>query len=225
MKSSDKRDGSGAYNWGTPITDDLAAGEEQGTACPPKDIEENAVDVDINPDAEVLCDENKENVEEVAEVITFEEWKLKEQQSRSKPEYNIRQANEGEKIKGLKELKKKQTEEEKEEDGSLYFPKRYYEEKYKTSGREKVHMDLHFQYNAGDNRHFDSERGRRGGRGGRGRGRGRGGGDPPARRECDESPVGESGVSSNEYGTFKSTPTTDEAEIQLEDDQEFPTLA
>ena len=55
--------------------------------------------------------------------MTFAEWKSQQEQSRSKPQYNIRKANEGEKMKGLKQLKK-QTEEEKEEDGSLFFPKK-----------------------------------------------------------------------------------------------------
>ena len=67
-------------------------------------------------------DDNKENVEEEPVEITFAEYK-KQQEERSKPEFNLRKANEGEKLKNLKELKTKQTEEDKEEDGSIYFPK------------------------------------------------------------------------------------------------------
>lgn len=224
MKAFDKKDGSGAYNWGTP-GDELAVSEEtQGFGSPPKDTEETPVDADAEatPDAEVLSgDENKENVEETAPEMTFAEYRKLQEESRVKPEFNLRKVDD--KVKGMKEVKK-QTEEEKEEDGSLYFPKKYYEEKYKTSGRERVHMDLNFQYGAGDNRHMDSERGRRGGRG-RGRGRGRGGGrgedrggDAPARND---SPV-ESGGFGGGFGS--STTTPNDPGIALEDDAEFPTL-
>jgi len=193
---------------------------------PSKDTEESPVDVEITPDTDVLSgDENKENVETPAAEMTFEEWKIQQEQIRSKPIYNIRKANEGEKVnKGVKELKK-QTEEEKEEDGSLFFPKKYYEEKLKTSGRVKETMCLDFQFTAGDNRHLDSERGRRGGRGrGRGTGRGRGSdrGDRGDANGRDDSPVADTTPSCG-FGGFGTTPT-DDAEIQLENDQEFPHL-
>jgi hypothetical protein len=201
---------------------------------PSKDTEESPVDAEVTPDTEVLSgDENKENLEaQVAETLTFAEWKQQQEQIRSKPQYNIRKANEGgEKVKG-KEIKKL-TEEEKEEDGSLFFPKKYYEEKYKTSGRVKEHMNLDFNYTSGDNRHLDTEnRGRRGGRGGgRGRGRGRGGRDENSgrrdQRDRDESPTTGGGfgepATSGGFGGFGSSPV-DDAEIQLENDQEFPTL-
>lgn len=213
---------------------------------PPKDNEETPVDVEVVPDTEVLSgDENKENVEASVPEMTFADYKLQQDQVRSKVQHNIRKANEGEKkeTKGLKELKK-ETEEEQEEDGSLFFPKKYYEEKYKTSGRVKEHMNLNFQFATGENRHFDGERGgRRGGRGGRGRG-GRGGrggdrggdrgdrGDRDIREQRDNSAggrdgspvVGESaGFGSNTGSGLRASPTDDKA-IQLEDDQEFPTL-
>jgi len=155
---------------------------------------------------------------------TLSEYKKQLEEGRSKPEFNLRKPNEGEKLKGLKELKKKPTEEEREVDGSLYFPKKYYEERYKTSGREKVHMDVNFQYGAGDNRHMDTERGgRRGGRGGRGRGRGRGGGRDGGRDGGDAPPRNDSPVESGGFGGFGSSPADDPG-IALEDDSEFPCL-
>lgn len=57
--------------------------------------------------------------------MTFEEYKAQQEQSRSKPTYNIRKANEGEKgkAKAQKEVRKL-GEEEQEEEGSLFFPKK-----------------------------------------------------------------------------------------------------
>merc|ERR1712183_597936 len=95
-----------------------------------------------------------------------------------------------------------------EEDGSLFFPKQYYERVVKTSGREKVHMDLNFQYGQGDNRHMDTDS--------RGRDGGRDGGDAPPRND---SPVESGGFG----GGFGGCPADDPG-IALEDDAEFPSL-
>jgi hypothetical protein len=150
--------------------------------------------------------------------MTYAEYK-KMADSRSKPEFNLRKPNEGEKLKGLKQLKTKPTEEEKEEDGSLFFPKKYYEERLKTSGRVQVHMDLHLKYGSGENRHMDTERGgRRGGRGGRGRGRGRGGGRD-GDRDRNDSPV----ESERFGGGFGGAPVDDTC-IALDNDTDFPSL-
>jgi len=218
VKAFDKRDGSGAYNWGTP-SDDLAASEEPGMS-PVKDGEETPVDVDaeVTQDTELTPgEENKENVEAEVETLTYAEWKAKESETRKKPEFNLRKANEGEKLKGLKEYSGKSTDKDLEAKGSLYFPKKESVVSYKTSGRVKENLEFDIKYGAGENRHMDSEGGRRGGRGrgGRGRGRGRGGSDAPARND---SPVESGG-----FGGFGSTPT-DEAGIQLEDTSEFPSL-
>merc|ERR1719204_1199395 len=202
VKAFDKRDGSGAYNWGTP-GDELAVSVE---------TEETPVEVDaeVVQDAEVLSgDENKENAEEEAAVqMTLDEYK-KSLDDRSKPEFNLRKPNEGEKLKGLKQLHSKPTEEEKEQDGSLFFPKKYYEERLKTSGRVHQHMDHQLKYGSGDNRHLDTERG------GRGRGRGRGGGRDSDRND---SPVESGGFG----GGFGSAPVDDT--IALDNDADFPSL-
>jgi plasminogen activator inhibitor 1 RNA-binding protein len=155
------------------------------------------LDAEAAPDAE-SGEENKENVEEEPVEITFAEYK-KQLEERSKPEFNLRKANEGEKLKNLKELKTKQTEDDQEEEGSIYFPPTYIHESVKTSGRDKKTVECHFQYSKGENRHMDSDRGRGGrGRGRGGRGRGRGGG-----RDGDRN---DSPVESKSTGGFGNAP-------------------
>jgi len=202
VKAFEKRDGSGSYNWGTP-QDDLAASEEQqsGGFGAPKESDDAPVESteEIQEGGNVSGSDENENKENGTPEMSFADYKKQQEESRSKPQHNIRKANEGEKVKGLKQLKKP-TEEDNEADGSLFFPKKYYEEKLKTSGRVKEHMNLEFQFATGDNRHMDTDRGRRGGRRG-GRGGSRGG------RNRDES---------SGYGGS--------SQIQLENNEEFPSL-
>lgn len=203
VKAFDKRDGSGSYNWGTP-QDELAASEEQQSKGfgAPKDSDDAPIESteETQEGGNVSGSDENENKENVGTPeMSFAEYKKQQEESRSKPQYNIRKANEGERVKGLKQLKKP-TEEDNEADGSLFFPKKYYEEKLKTSGRVKEHMNLEFQFASGDNRHMDTDRGRRGGRRG-GRGGSRGG-----RNRDESSGFGGSG------------------QIQLENNEEFPSL-
>ena len=55
--------------------------------------------------------------------MSYEDYKKQLEESRSKPQYNLRKANEGAKIQKGKPLKKP-SEEENEADGSLFFPKK-----------------------------------------------------------------------------------------------------
>lgn len=205
VKAFDKRDGSGSYNWGTP-QDDLAASEEQqaGGFGAPKESDDAPVESteETHEAGNVSGSDENENKENAGvPEMSFADYKKQQEGSRIKPQYNIRKANEGEKLKGLKQLKKP-SEEDNEADGSLFFPKKYYEEKVKMSGRVKEHLNCEFQYGSGENRHMDTDRGRRGGGGRRGgRGGGRGG------RSRDES----SGFGSS-------------SKIQLENAEEFPSL-
>lgn len=83
-------------------------------------------------------------------------------------------------------------------------------------------MPLNFQYTQGENRHYDTERGRRGGRGRGGYRGGRGGNRGGDRRDDrrDDSPPSETPYASEGgFGGFSQT-----NKIQLEDDHEFPTL-
>merc|ERR1719334_1626525 len=102
----------------------------------------------------------QEVVEETKE-MSLDEWKAS--QARERPQFNLRKANEGEKgntAQGIKQIKKL-TEEENEEDGSLFFPRTIYQEKLKTSGRVKESLDVNIQFSSGDNRHIETGRGRR----------------------------------------------------------------
>ncbi|XP_065657753.1 uncharacterized protein LOC100212542 isoform X2 [Hydra vulgaris] len=186
VKPTEKRDGSGAYNWGTPGEDNAGEEPQAVVSAPQSDGEAQEQGVESS-------EENKENTPE----MTYEEYKKQLEESRSKPQYNLRKANEGVKVLKGKPLKKP-SDEENEADGSLFFPKKYYEEKLKTSGRVKEHMNLEFQFAVGENRHLeDRSRRGRGGRGGRGGGRG-------GRKE-------DGGYASN-------------SNIQLESKDEFPSL-
>lgn len=176
MKAFEKRDGSGSYNWGT-AQDELAASEEQqqGGFGTPKEINDTPAEDSQEVHEEGAASgnddsENKENIEAEAQQITFEEYKKQQEEKRSKPQFNLRKANEGEKLKGMKQLKKP-TEEDNEADGDLFFPKRYYEERFKTSGRVKEQLNWEFKPGSSDNRHLDSSRNRRGARGGKPSGR------------------------------------------------------
>lgn len=161
VKAVEKRDGSGSYNWGTP-QDELAASEEQqaGGFGAPKEAEDVPTEtVERTPETEEPT-EPVEVVDEEPQEIVFSEWKKQQEETRNKPQFNIRKV-ENEK-KGMKQLKKP-TEEENEADGSLFFPKRILEEKYKSSGRVKEPLALDLKYSSGENRHLDTDR-RRGGR-------------------------------------------------------------
>merc|ERR1711937_1093027 len=196
VKAVDKKDGHGSSNWGTP-EDDLAAQTNNTEATTEEKTDAADAETEDAP-----TDTVQEVVEETKE-MSLDEWKAS--QARERPQFNLRKANEGEKgntAKGLKQIKKL-TEEENEEDGSLFFPRTIYQENLKTSGRVKESLDVNIQFSSGDNRHIETGLGRgRGGRGGRGRGGNRGG-----RR--DEEPA--------------STASADLV-LNLENDSDFPSL-
>ncbi|XP_075787966.1 intracellular hyaluronan-binding protein 4 isoform X1 [Pelodiscus sinensis] len=91
IKAEDKRNGSGARNWGT-VKDDLSEMEQQTAP-----VEETAEIEDRQdaPEGESLTKYSLsvaegEPVEEVAQEMTLDEWKNLQQQNRPKPEFNIR---------------------------------------------------------------------------------------------------------------------------------------
>lgn len=87
IKAEDKRNGSGARNWGT-VKDDLSEMEQQTAP-----VEETAEIEDRQdaPEGESLTKVAEgEPVEEVAQEMTLDEWKNLQQQNRPKPEFNIR---------------------------------------------------------------------------------------------------------------------------------------
>ncbi|XP_037757638.1 intracellular hyaluronan-binding protein 4 isoform X1 [Chelonia mydas] len=87
IRTEDKRGGSGARNWGT-VKDDLSEMEQ---TAPVEDTAETE-DHQGAPEGEPLTKVAEgEPVEEVAaQEMTLDEWKNLQQQSRPKPEFNIR---------------------------------------------------------------------------------------------------------------------------------------
>lgn len=202
VKGSEKRDGSGSYNWGTPGDENATSEETGGFGTPGSDGETQEQGLESSEDKENHTPE-----------MSYEDYMKQQDEVRSKTTFNLRKANEGVKVKG-KELKKL-TEEENEKDGDIFFPKTYYEERNKSSGRVKEHVVFDLKYGHGENRHMEERGGRRGrggSRGGRGGDRGgdRRGGDRDIR-------LAEGASSGGGFGTSK-------ADIQLASNDEFPCL-
>lgn len=205
VKAVDKKEGFGSSNWGTP-EDDLAAQTS---------TDANEENPEVVEGGDEIPEQSEDGVNEIAEgakEMTLDEWRAS--QTHKKPEFNIRKAGEGEKgnpNKGMKALNKKPADEEIEEDGSLFFPRQLYQEKLKTSGRVLTALPVNLQYGSGENRHLDTSGGR--GRGGRGRGRGRGG-NRGGRR--DDGPM--------DFGRPDTSYNSSDPVINLENDQDFPSL-
>jgi len=183
VKAVDKRDGGGAYNWGS-MSDELKA--EQDTANTSTDAAavsgENAAagaasgdkDGDAAPSGgEQPAGGDQEPKEEEVKTLTLAEWKA-QQAEKKEHKFNLRKAGEGSDNvdpkwkKAYAYKKEKETaEEDEDEDGEYYISK---------NQRKKV-LDIDFTFN-------DANRGAPGGRGGgRGRGRGGPGGDRGGRRD------------------------------------------
>lgn len=201
VKSVDKRDGAGAHNWGS-VKQEI------------DDINKSTTDADVTlTDKEESSNEQTPEQpavpeEEEVKELTLDEWKALRGE-RSKPQYNIRKANEGEDTSQWKKMvvltKKKdgESEEEYEYDPSMY-PQRV--------GRLQRIVDIQFNFNDG----------RRGG-GGFGRGRGRGprpGGDNKGPRpEGDRQPRQQRNF--GERQQKRSTPNA----LKVDDERQFPTLS
>lgn len=151
VKPIDKRDGSGAHNWGT-IQDDLEDIQGQPPNAPPEDTtwdgekpENDAQPTEPNT-AEPENEESSPNVpDEEKKELTLDEWKALKA-PRQKPTYNIRKAGEGEDQTQWKKMyalqKKKEGEEDDDEEyeyESLDYPQRV--------GRQKhvLDIDIHFK--------------------------------------------------------------------------------
>uniref|UniRef100_A0A1A9X291 Hyaluronan/mRNA-binding protein domain-containing protein n=1 Tax=Glossina brevipalpis TaxID=37001 RepID=A0A1A9X291_9MUSC len=169
VKAVDKRDGTGAHNWGS-VKDTI---DEAYTKNNNEDNANN-VSVQASGNTEKNEESNNEqqqnndqanNVEEEVKELTLDEWKAQQQQ-RAKPQFNIRKAGEGEDTSQWKKMivlnnnkkKENESEEELEYDPAMY-PQRV--------GRQQRILDIQFNFN--DGRRIGS------GFGGRGRGGGRGG--------------------------------------------------
>lgn len=166
VKAVDKRDGSGSYNWGTPQDEINAASEEQqtgGFGVPKEGEDAPAESTDQTQETEEA--QVEEVKDEGPQEITYEEYMKQLSETRTKPEYSVRKVDADKK--GMKQLKKP-TEEENEQSGSFFFPKKSFNETYKTSGRVNKTLNLDWNYKSGGSRHVDTNR--RGGKGRRGPG-------------------------------------------------------
>jgi len=178
VKAVDKRDGAGAHNWGSHRdaiedvdnlnrTDDSGDwGDKVESEAPapeptePKEVVEGQNGVEGE-------EETPTTVEEERKELTLDEWKALKG-NRTKPQYNLRKAGEGEdlsqwkKMYALQKKKDEEDDEEEEEYDSSDYPQRV--------GRQKHVLDIEFTF-------ADARVGMRG-RGGRGGGRGMGRGGP-----------------------------------------------
>lgn len=175
VKAVDKREGGGAYNWGS-VNDELKA--EQDTANTSTDNPEAAAGAPAaegeGGEAAGHKDETpQEPREEEPITLTLEEYKA-QQEKRTEHKFNLRKAGEGEGNidpkwkKAYAYKKEKETVEEEEDDDDYYVSK---------NSRKKV-VDIQFTFNDGG-----PARGGMGGRGGRGGPRGGRGGERGGRRD------------------------------------------
>lgn len=174
VKATDKRDGAGPRNWGTPGNEieDSREVEPVGTWTEQADNEETEKTEKTEEDG--AGDDDKEPKTDEPAEMTLDEWRAK-QDGQNKPAFNIRKPGEGEdqeKWKGLKVLRKVNAKNEGKRDMAS-------DEHHRRQTKPQFNVNIQF----GDNARGFGGRGRgRGmdrGRGGRGRGGGRysGGGD------------------------------------------------
>lgn len=183
VRPVDKREGSGAHNWGT-ARDDLAGqtetitegepteeGGEKRTAEGVKEAKAGEAWTDlVNADESAKAAEGESGAGEQDKMYVLDDWKAKEEKERFRvPEFNVRKPNEGvdatSKWGGFI-LKKREDEEAEEEEIELNDDELHQgdSDDAKRKGKQRLNIPVKFA-NAGF----------RGGRGGRGAGSGRGG--------------------------------------------------
>lgn len=215
----DKRDGAGAHNWGSvkqEIEDINKSTDNTNDADATLTDKEDATNEQSNEPA------NIEEEDETKE-LTLDEWKALKQ-PRSKPQYNLRKAGEGEdtsqwkKMIVLNKKKDEDSEEELEYDPSLY-PQRV--------GRLQRIVDIQFNFN--DGRRGGFGRGGRGGRGGprsggdRGNNEGgRGGAGGFEGRRGNRG--GDGSNNSGRPRNFGDRPQRGAGGLKVDDERQFPTL-
>ncbi|NXD15902.1 HABP4 protein, partial [Nothocercus nigrocapillus] len=156
IRADDKKGGSGARNWGT-VKDDMSEMEQ---TAPMEDTAETAE----HPGAPEGEPQNKvaegEPMEEVVQEMTLDEWKNLQQQSRPKPEFNIRKPESTVPSKAVVIHKSKYSDD---------FQKEDFEEDSHVFRRPVNDITSQLDINFGNLPR--PGRGSRGARGGRGRGR------------------------------------------------------
>lgn len=173
VKAVEKRDGTGSHNWGSAKLDAKEYSNFQEDYMPHDTEEEKGPASDQTKEEQTEQAEAKPVEEELKE-MTLDEWKAQIAAARSKPQYNLRKAGEGENAAQWDKmiaLDKKTTEVRAEEENEI-----------QKIGKQKQVLEIEFHFNDG----------RRGGLMGRPRGRG-GKGAPrnPGRREGEKRDMNE----------------------------------
>ncbi|XP_063313252.1 intracellular hyaluronan-binding protein 4 [Pelobates fuscus] len=84
LRAEDKRGGSGSHNWGS-IQDECSAVE----SAPVEEYSENHKPLELLEEENVKVTDELA-AEELAEEMTLDEWKCRQEQNRAKPEFNLR---------------------------------------------------------------------------------------------------------------------------------------
>lgn len=153
VKAIEKRDGTGSHNWGSAKLDAKEYNNFQEDYMPHDTEEEKGPASEITKEEQTEQTEIKPVEEELKE-MTLDEWKAQTAAARSKPQYNLRKAGEGENAAQWDKmiaLDKKTTEVRTEEENEI-----------QKIGKQKQVLEIEFHFNDG----------RRGGIMGRPRGRG-----------------------------------------------------
>lgn len=159
VKSVEKRDGTGSHNWGNAKLDAKEFNNFQEEY--PHEAEEEKGQTSDQTKEEQTEQTDAKPVEEELKEMTLDEWKAQIAAARTKPQYNLRKAGEGENSAQWDKMvaldKKKAEAAEAEEENET-----------QKTGKQKQVLDIEFHFNDG----------RRGGLMGRPRGRGGKGGAP-----------------------------------------------
>ncbi|XP_041356944.1 plasminogen activator inhibitor 1 RNA-binding protein-like isoform X1 [Gigantopelta aegis] len=169
IKAVEKKEGGGARNWGT-FKDDMVEPVQDGE----EEHRENWTSEEVPENAELNESGEAEHVgdgEEPAKQMTLDEWKALQKQNRTKVDYNIRKAGEGEDNnkwkKGVAYTKKKEESDDEED-----------EDDEDDRHKKKDLLDIRITFNESPRRGRGGRRPRDGrSRGGRGGGGGMGRGD------------------------------------------------
>ncbi|KAL2751494.1 plasminogen activator inhibitor 1 RNA-binding protein [Vespula maculifrons] len=221
IKPIDKKDGAGSHNWGThndEIEESLNQENQDWTNDKPE-AEVTPAPTETKEGGETPADTSTEEKpqEEESRELTLDEWKRR-QNTRAKPQYNLRKAGEGEDLSRWKKMyaleRKKEGSDEEEEaeeefDAAAEFPQR--------AGRQKRVLGIEIQFS--DSRRGSGGRGR-GGRGGRGeRANGRGFGNRGAPRDNDSR-----GSALQTSQNEQRSPRGRQNAPKVDDENDFPSL-
>lgn len=225
VKSVEKREGAGSHNWGSAKADAKEFNNFQDVFSP-QEIEEDKGTVHEQGKDEIVNDgqDVKLPIEEELKEMTLDEWKAQVAASRSKPQYNLRKAGEGEDAKQWDKmiaLDKKKAEVEADEENEI-----------QKVGKSRHVLDIEFHFNDG----------RRGGLMGRPRGRGGKGTRNTGKRENDKKDFAEiregdtekrerrsrlTPISDTNFGNYKikqSSRFNKNTAPKVDDEHDFPSL-